>query len=226
MQVIYEDNHIIAINKEIGEIVQSENPEDQPLENKVKAYIKAKYDKKGDVFLGVVHRIDQPVSGVVLFARTSKALVRLNEMFKEKTVKKIYWAIVKNKPEADSGTLVNYIRRNQNQNKSYVANSEKDGAKKASLAYNLIGASKNYFLLEIELHTGRHHQIRAQLAFIKSPIRGDLKYGYERSNTDGGINLHARSIGFVHPVSKQPIEIVAPLPHDNMWRMFEGVKLD
>lgn len=224
MQVIYEDNHLIAINKEIGQIVQSENSEDKPLEDSVKAYIKAKYNKPGDVFLGVIHRIDQPVSGVVLFARTSKALVRMNEMFKEKLVKKIYWAIVKNRPENDANTLEHYIRRNQNQNKSYIAKNEKDGAKKATLAYRLFGASRNYFLLEIELHTGRHHQIRAQLAHINCPIRGDLKYGYERSNPDGGINLHARKIAFQHPVTKAPIEIVAPLPRDSMWLMFEGVK--
>ncbi len=224
MQVIYEDNHLIAINKEIGQIVQSENSEDKPLEDSVKAYIKAKYNKPGDVFLGVIHRIDQPVSGVVLFARTSKALVRMNEMFKEKMVKKIYWAIVKNRPENDADTLEHYIRRNQNQNKSYIAKNEKDGAKKATLAYRLFGASRNYFLLEVELHTGRHHQIRTQLAHINCPIRGDLKYGYERSNPDGGINLHARKIAFQHPVTKAPIEIVAPLPRDSMWLMFEGVK--
>jgi len=226
MQIIYEDNHIIAVNKEIGDIVQSDKTGDKSLADTVKDYIKAKYNKAGDVYLGVVHRIDRPVSGVVVFARTSKALTRLNKMFQEKEVKKTYWAVVGFKPEYDSATLENYIRKNESQNKSFIAGTDKNGAKKASLTYELIGASKKYFLLSVELHTGRHHQIRAQLANIGSPIRGDLKYGYDRSNEDGGINLHAIKVSFIHPIKQELIEITAPLPRTAAWKMFEGFTLE
>ncbi len=222
MHVIYEDNHIIAVNKEVGDIVQSDKTGDRTLADFVKAHIKAKYNKKGDVFLGIVHRIDRPVSGVIIFARTSKALTRLNKMFQDKEIKKSYWAVVKKKPPLEEETLVNYLRKNEKQNKSYVAGNDKKGAKQASLSYKLIGASKKYFLLDISLHTGRHHQIRAQLAHIGSAIRGDLKYGYDRSNEGGGINLHARKISFIHPVKKELIEIIAPIPEGQSWKMFQG----
>lgn len=225
MTVLYEDNHIIAVNKTSNEIVQGDKTGDTPLSELVKAYIKEKYDKPGEVFLGVTHRLDRPTSGVVLFARTSKALARLNDMFKSHTeIKKTYWTIVANVPAAPEGRLENYLIRNEQQNKSYIARVDKDGnplnkdAKKAVLSYKTIAQGERYTLLEINLETGRHHQIRCQLAAIGCPIKGDLKYGAKRSNPDGGICLHARRIEFIHPVSKQPISIVAPVPEDKLWQ--------
>jgi 23S rRNA pseudouridine1911/1915/1917 synthase len=217
MEIIYEDNHIIAVNKKVSEIVQVDKTGDVSMEDSLKLYIKEKYNKPGDVFLGIVHRIDRPVSGVVLFARTSKALVRMNEMFQEKTVKKIYWAIVKNMPPAEEGTLIHYITRNTKTNKSYCSVNEVNGSKKAILHYKLLSKSDNYYLLEVNLETGRHHQIRAQLAAIGCPIKGDLKYGFARSNPDGGISLHSRLVTFVHPVKGEELTIVAKAPEDNLW---------
>lgn len=218
MEVIYEDNHLIAVNKTCREIVQGDKTGDQPLSEMLKAWLKEKYAKPGNVFIGVAHRLDRPVSGVVLFAKTSKALARLNTMFRDGKVKKTYWAIVKNRPPKDEDEVVNWLVRNENQNKSFAFDNERPGAKKAILHYRLVAASERYFLLEIDLKTGRHHQIRCQLAHLGCPIRGDLKYGYPRSNRDGGISLHARSASFVHPVSQLPVQIVAPVPDDPLWR--------
>jgi 23S rRNA pseudouridine1911/1915/1917 synthase len=221
VEVIYEDNHIIAVNKTCSEIVQGDKTGDIPLSETVKQWLKEKYNKPGNVFVGVTHRLDRPVSGVVLFAKTGKALSRLNEMFREGNVKKTYWAIVKNPPETSAGELIHYLVRNEKQNKSYACNTEKPQSKKAILSYKTIAQSDHYFLLEIDLKTGRHHQIRCQLAQIGSPIKGDLKYGFDRSNPDGGISLHARKIEFVHPVSKVEIELTAPVPNDKLWQSFE-----
>lgn len=222
MTVLYEDNHIIIVNKSVSEIVQGDKTGDMPLSEIVKEWIKEKYNKPGNVFLGVVHRLDRPVSGIVIFAKTSKALARLNEMFKTKEVKKTYWAIVKNMPEIKDAELRHYLVRNEKQNKSYAYDSEKPDSKLALLHYKLIAQSDRYSLLEVDLQTGRHHQIRCQLAKIGCPIKGDLKYGYERSNPDGGISLHARKISFVHPVSKELIEVEAPVPEDKLWSYFES----
>ena len=219
MTVLYEDNHIIAVNKTCNEIVQGDKTGDTPLSEIVKAYIKDKYNKPGEVFLGVTHRLDRPTSGVVLFARTSKALTRLNEMFKShEKIQKTYWAIVQNAPKQPQAKLENWLVRNEKQNKSYVAKPGTKDAKLAVLTYSTIATSDNYTLLEIQLETGRHHQIRCQLAAIGCPIKGDLKYGAKRSNPDGGISLHARQIAFIHPVSKQEICITAPVPNDKLWR--------
>ena len=219
MTVLYEDNHIIAVNKTCNEIVQGDKTGDTPLSEIVKAYIKDKYNKPGEVFLGVTHRLDRPTSGVVLFARTSKALTRLNEMFKShEKIKKTYWAIVQNAPKQPQARLENWLVRNEKQNKSYVAKLGTKDAKLAILTYTTIATSEHYTLLEIQLETGRHHQIRCQLAAIGCPIKGDLKYGAKRSNPDGGISLHARQIAFIHPVSKQEICITAPIPNDSLWR--------
>lgn len=219
MTVLYEDNHIIAVNKTCNEIVQGDKTGDTPLSEIVKAYIKDKYNKPGEVFLGVTHRLDRPTSGVVLFARTSKALTRLNEMFKShEKIQKTYWAIVQNAPKQPQAKLENWLVRNEKQNKSYVAKPGTKDAKLAVLTYSTIATSDNYTLLEIQLETGRHHQIRCQLAAIGCPIKGDLKYGAKRSNPDGGISLHARKIAFIHPVSKQEICITAPVPNDKLWR--------
>jgi 23S rRNA pseudouridine1911/1915/1917 synthase len=220
LEILYEDNHLICINKKCGEIVQPDLTGDSALEERVKEYIKVKYNKPGSVFLGVAHRIDRPVSGVVTFARTSKALARINEMFKEKTIKKTYWAIVKKKPVNESGSLQQYLLRNSKQNKSYMYDKQVSGSKLAILHYRLIATSNSFYLLEIDLETGRHHQIRAQLSAIGSPIRGDLKYGFDRSNQDGGINLHARSIELLHPVTKEKLEVVANPPKDKLWDVF------
>ncbi len=220
MTVLYEDNHIIVVNKERGEIVQGDKTGDVPLSDIVKDWIKEKYQKPGNVFLGVVHRLDRPVSGVVVFARTSKALSRLNEMFRTSEVHKTYWAIVKNRPKEMEGTLTHWLVRNEKQNKSYAYDVEKPGAKKAILDYRVIGASDRYSLLEVNLRTGRHHQIRCQLSKIGCPIKGDLKYGAERSNQDGSISLLARRVDFVHPVSRERIMVEAPLPNDPLWRCF------
>lgn len=225
IEILYEDNHIIAVNKRAGELVQGDKTGDEPLSEKVKAYIKEKYGKPGDVYLGIPHRIDRPVSGVVLFARTSKALTRLNKMFQEKgdEIEKIYWAIVENTPREDEEQLRNYLRKNPTQNKSYVCATSKDGAKLSILDYKLLAHSQKYFLLEVTLHTGRHHQIRCQLAAIGNPIRGDLKYGAKRSIEGGGIGLHARKLKFLHPVKQEPIEIIAPVPKENLWRELEKI---
>ena len=223
LEILYEDNHIIAINKKTSDIVQADKSGDVPLSEEVKAYIKEKYNKPGEVFLGIHHRIDRPVSGVVLFARTTKALTRLNKMFQEhdEEIKKTYWAIVGNLPSQDSATLIHYMVRDTEKNKSHAYDKEKKGSKKAILEYKLIGRSQRYYLLEIKLLTGRHHQIRCQLAKIGCPIKGDLKYGFPRSNENGGISLHAREISFIHPVSKERITITATPPlKDNLWKEF------
>lgn len=222
MQVLYEDNHIIAVSKTCHEIVQGDKTGDTPLSETVKAYIKEKYQKPGEVFLGVTHRLDRPTTGVVLFARTSKALSRLNEMFKShEKIKKTYWAIVQSPPPTPQGRLENYLWRNEKQNKSFVVKPDTKDAKHAVLSYKTIAQSERYTLLEINLETGRHHQIRCQLSAIGSPIKGDLKYGAKRSNPDGGISLHARKIEFIHPVSKVSISIIAPVPDDTLWRELE-----
>ena len=218
MTVVYEDNHLIIINKSASEIVQGDKTGDTPLSETVKQYLKEKYNKPGEVFLGVTHRLDRPVSGVVIFAKTSKALTRLNEMFRNQEVKKTYWAIVKDRPAETEGRLEHYLVRNEKQNKSVAHTKMVPNAKKASLSYKLISHSDNYFLLEVQLETGRHHQIRCQLAKMGCPIKGDLKYGFPRSNPNGGISLHARYVEFVHPVSKQLIQITAPCPADDkLW---------
>ena len=221
MEVIYEDNHIIAVNKTCREIVQGDKTGDTPLSDMLKAWLKEKYCKPGNVFVGVTHRLDRPVSGVVLFAKTSKALARLNEMFRTSEVKKTYWAVVKNAPKEPEGELVHYLARNEKQNKSFAYDKEVPNSKKAILNYRLIGHSENYYLLEVDLKTGRHHQIRCQLAKMGCPIKGDLKYGAPRSNPDGSICLHARKVRFIHPVSKELIELEAPLPEGNLWKGFE-----
>ena len=229
MQVLYEDNHIIAVSKTCHEIVQGDKTGDTPLSEMVKAYIKEKYQKPGEVFLGVTHRLDRPTTGVVLFARTSKALTRLNAMFQShELIRKTYWAIVekaengKVKGENDEAIrLENYLWRNEKQNKSFVVKAGSKDAKRAVLTYKAIAQSDRYTLLEINLETGRHHQIRCQLSAIGLPIKGDLKYGAKRSNPDGGISLHARKIEFVHPVSKLPISITAPVPEDTLWKALE-----
>ena len=223
MEILYEDNHIIAVNKSNSDIVQVDKTGDLSLEDKIKAYIKEKYNKPGDVFLGVVHRLDRPVSGVVVFARTSKALTRMNEMFKKKDVKKTYWAIVKEKPVKSEDILNHYIVRDQKKNKSFAFDKEVKNSKLASLSYKIKAMAENYTLLEIDLHTGRHHQIRCQLSKIGCPIKGDLKYGFSRSNPDGGISLHSRKIEFIHPVKKENIIIMADPPQDNLWDYFNKI---
>lgn len=230
MIVLYEDNHIIAVNKTCNEIVQGDKTGDTPLSEIVKAYIKDKYNKPGEVFLGVPHRLDRPTSGVVLFARTSKALTRLNEMFKShEQIKKTYWAIVQGAPKLPEARLENYLVRNEKQNKSYVCKSPSlswegrgEAPKLAILSYKTLVRGENYTLLEVNLETGRHHQIRCQLAAIGCPVKGDLKYGAKRSNPDGGICLHARKIEFIHPVSKQEICITAPVPNDSLWQQLSA----
>ncbi|SBV93178.1 RNA pseudouridine synthase [uncultured Dysgonomonas sp.] len=223
MTVLYEDNHIIIVNKTVSEIVQGDKTGDKPLSEIVKEYLKEKYNKPGNVFCGVTHRLDRPTSGIVVFSKTSKALPRLNDMFKNKEISKTYWAVVKNAPKQPEGTLKHYLVRNEKQNKSYAYDVEKPDSKLAILHYKLIARSDKYSLLEIDLETGRHHQIRCQLAKIGSPIKGDLKYGAERSNPDGGISLHARRISFIHPVSKELIDVTAPVPEDNLWRALEAI---
>ena len=218
MQVVYEDNHVIIVAKQSGEIVQGDKTGDTPLSDIVKQYIKEKYQKPGEVFLGVVHRLDRPVGGLVVFARTSKALSRLNRMFAEGEVHKTYWAIVKNTPHEPEGTLIHWLVRNEQQNKSYAYDHEVPRSKRAVLKYRVIGHSDNYSLLEVNLMTGRHHQIRCQLAKMGCPIRGDLKYGAQRSNPDGSISLLSRRVEFIHPVSKLPIVVEAPIPADNLWQ--------
>ncbi len=217
MQVVYEDNHIIIVYKESGEIVQGDKTGDKPLSETVKEYIKTKYNKPGNVFLGVVHRLDRPVAGLVIFARTSKALTRLNAMFKNGEIHKTYWAITKNAPPKAEAMLTNWLTRNEKQNKSYAYDREVPNGKKAVLTYRVIGHTDHYHLLEVHLMTGRHHQIRCQLAHMGCPIRGDLKYGARRSNSDGSISLLSHELAFVHPVSHETIRLVSPLPDDNLW---------
>jgi 23S rRNA pseudouridine1911/1915/1917 synthase len=221
LQILYEDNHIIAVNKPAGMLVQGDKTGDETLGDIVKQYVKIKFDKPGEVFLGVVHRIDRPVSGVVLYARTTKALQRLNEMFQKREIQKTYWTIVQSRPPKDTDLLVDYLRRNEEKNMSRVVSPDTKGALKCELTYKLIGESENYFLLEIDPHTGRHHQIRVQLSHIGCIIKGDLKYGAKRSNKDASICLHARHIEFIHPVKKESIHITAPVPDDNLWKAFE-----
>lgn len=222
MTVLYEDNHIIAVNKNSSEIVQGDKTGDEPLSETIKKYLKEKYNKPGEVFCGVTHRLDRPVSGVVLFAKTSKALTRLNEMFRTQEVKKTYWAIVKEKPTQSEGRLEHFLLRNEKQNKSVAHVKMVPNAKAAALSYKLIAQSDTYYLLDIQLETGRHHQIRCQLAKMGCPIKGDLKYGFPRSNPNGGISLHARNVEFIHPVSKQLIQITAPVPTDDkLWLAME-----
>lgn len=218
LQVIYEDNHIIVVNKRVGDIVQGDKTGDKPLSEVVKEYIKDKYNKPGEVFLGVVHRLDRPTTGIVVFARTSKALTRLNEIFKNRETQKTYWALVKNKPALPEATLIHYLTRNEKSNTSKAHTKEVSGSKKASLTYKIIKTLTNYTALEIDLHTGRHHQIRCQLSALGSPIKGDLKYGADRSNPDGGICLHARKLSLIHPVTKNQLEIIAPVPEDALWK--------
>lgn len=217
MKVVYEDNHIIIVNKRSGEIVQGDKTGDKPLSDIVKEYIKEKYNKPGNVFLGVVHRLDRPVSGLVVFAKTSKALSRLNDMFRTGDVHKTYWAITKRRDIAPEGTLTDWLTRNERQNKSYAHDREVAGAKRAVLKYKVRSVSDNYMLLEVTLLTGRHHQIRCQLAHMGCPIKGDLKYGAPRSNPDGSISLHSRRVEFVHPVSKEQICVEAEVPADRLW---------
>lgn len=217
LQILHEDNHIIVVNKRVSDIVQGDKTGDKPLSEIVKEYIKEKYDKPGEVFLGVVHRLDRPTTGIVVFAKTSKALERLNKMFSERETNKTYWAVVKNKPPKNEDNLIHFLKRNEKNNTSKAHLKEVPESKKASLDYKIIKELNNYFALEINLHTGRHHQIRAQLQAIGCPIKGDLKYGFDRSNPDGGIHLHARKLAFIHPVSKEEITIIAPTPSDVIW---------
>jgi len=217
LQILHEDNHLIVVNKRVGDIVQGDKTGDKPLSEVVKEYIKDKYNKPGEVFLGVVHRLDRPTTGIVVFARTSKALTRMNELFSGRETQKTYWAIVKNKPEKSEDKLVHFIKRNEKNNTSKAHIKEVPESKLASLDYKIFKELNNYFALEINLHTGRHHQIRAQLSAIGSPIKGDLKYGFDRSNPDGGIHLHARKLVFTHPVTKEVIILIAPTPSDSIW---------
>ncbi|WP_255593082.1 RluA family pseudouridine synthase [Mesoflavibacter sp. SCSIO 43206] len=217
LQVIYEDNHIIVVNKRAGDIVQGDKTGDKPLSDVVKSYLKDKYNKPGNVYLGTVHRLDRPTSGLVIFSKTSKALPRLNKMFATKDITKTYWALVKNKPKKDSDRLVHWLKKNPKNNKSYAHSTEVKDSKKAILSYQIIKKLDNFYLLEVTLETGRHHQIRTQLSTIGCPIKGDLKYGFDRSNKDASISLHARNIKFIHPVSKEELDITAPLPKDPVW---------
>jgi 23S rRNA pseudouridine1911/1915/1917 synthase len=223
MEVLFEDNHLIAVYKAPGDIVQGDKTGDRTLADDVKEYIARKYHKPGDVFLGIMHRLDRPTSGVVMFARTSKALVRMNEMLRDHKVEKTYWAIVGERPPMPTATLTHYLKKNEETNKSHVHDFEVKDSKKAVLSYVLLGATENYNLLEVKLETGRHHQIRAQLAKIGCPIKGDLKYGFTRSNKDGSISLHARRVRFLHPVTKVQIDIVCPVPNDPLWAMFDRI---
>ena len=218
LQVLHEDNHIIIVNKRVGDIVQGDKTGDKPLNEVVKAYLKEKHNKPGNVYLGVVHRLDRPTSGIVLFSKTSKALPRLNKLFQQKDAKKTYWAVVKNRPPKDQDILVHYLKRNPKQNKSFAHKNEVPDSKKAILEYRILKELDNYFLLEVDLKTGRHHQIRSQLSAIGCPIKGDLKYGFDRSNKDAGIHLHARKLEFIHPVKKEPIIVIAEVPDEALWQ--------
>ena len=217
LNVLYEDNHLIIVNKRAGDIVQGDKTGDTPLSEIVKEYLKEKYHKPGNVYLGVVHRLDRPTTGLVVFSKTSKALPRLNKLFANKEAKKTYWALVKNAPPKPQDTLIHWLKKNPKNNKSSAFTKEVAGSKKAILHYKILKKLDTYYLLEIELETGRHHQIRSQLAFIGSPIKGDLKYGFDRNNPDGSISLHARQLDFEHPVKNEVMTIVAPLPEDALW---------
>ena len=219
-RILYEDNHLIVINKLPSEIVQGDKTGDLPLSEEVKQYLKNKYNKPGNVFTGVIHRLDRPVSGVIVFAKTGKALSRMNELVKNREIKKTYWAIVKNRPKEKEAVLTHFLVRNEKKNKSFVSNKKQENSKEAILTYRLMASSKDYHLLEVDLQTGRHHQIRAQLAAIGCPIKGDLKYGFSRSNNDASISLHARSVSFVHPVKKEALTVMANPPDDVLWRFF------
>jgi len=219
-EILYEDNHLIAVNKRISDLVQGDRTGDLSLDDLLKSYLREKYHKPGNVFLGVIHRLDRPVSGVVLFARTGKALGRMNDQFRDRRTGKKYWAVVKERPPAEEGHLVHYLVRNRKMNKSFAYDREVKGSQKAELLYRVAGRSRSYWFLEITLLTGRHHQIRAQLAALGCPIRGDLKYGYPRSDPDGGIHLHARELVFIHPVRKEEVRLVAGPPADALWEAF------
>ncbi len=219
--ILFEDNHLLVVNKSPSEIVQGDKTGDTPLSERLKEYLKAKYHKPGNVFMGVVHRLDRPVSGALVFAKTGKALARLNESVRNREMKKIYWAVVKQRPPKDADTLVHYLKKNEKQNKSYAKNGPVDGYKKAELRYRLLSSSDTYFLLEVELITGRHHQIRVQLSAMGCPIKGDLKYGFSRSNSNGSIHLHSRTLSFIHPVRKEVITFDAPAPDDPVWNAFK-----
>jgi 23S rRNA pseudouridine1911/1915/1917 synthase len=223
MQVIYEDNHLLVVNKSCSEIVQGDKTGDESLLETLKAYIKQKYNKPGEVFLGLVHRLDRPTSGLVIYARTSKALARMNKQFQDKSLKKNYWAVVDSIPSEKKATLSHFLIKNEKQNKSYAFNYPKSGSKEASLSYVYKASSDKFHLLEIELHTGRHHQIRAQLATIGCRIKGDMKYGFPRSNPDGGIHLHARYLEFKHPAKDEILKLTAPVPEDKLWKIFESM---
>lgn len=220
-RIIYEDNHLIAVNKRAGEIVQADKTGDAPIGTHLKEFLKQKYNKPGEVFVGVVHRLDRPVSGVVLFAKTSKGLERMNQLFRERETKKIYWAIVEQKPEKPEGKLIHWLMKNEKQNKSYASPVQKQGHLICELNYKLLQSSERYHLLEVSPLTGRHHQIRVQLSTMKCIIKGDLKYGAKRSNPDGSICLHARRLEFIHPVKKEPVVIEAPVPDDNLWKAMQ-----
>jgi 23S rRNA pseudouridine1911/1915/1917 synthase len=222
IEVLFEDNHLVAVYKKPSDLSQSDKTGDASIDSEVKKYIAEKYNKPGDVFLGVVHRLDRPVGGVMLFARTSKALIRMNEVFRTREVRKTYLAVVNERPPEDEAVLTHYLKKNEKQNKTYVYDNEVNGSKKASLSYRLAGRSDRYFLLEIELHSGRHHQIRAQLAKIGCPVKGDLKYGYPRSNEDGSICLFARRLEFIHPVKKEKVSITAHFPEGDIWKLFRN----
>lgn len=220
LDVIFEDNHLIAINKRSGDIVQGDKTGDMPVSEQIKEFLRIKYNKQGNVYCGVIHRIDRPVSGVVVFAKTSKALERMNKLVHDRQISKHYWAIVKNPPAKPKGNLVHYLLKNEQNNKVFISDTPKNGYIKAELNYEIIASSEHYYLLDIDLLTGRHHQIRAQLSAIGCPIKGDLKYGFPRSNPDASISLHARSVSFTHPINLQPTTITANPPNDKLWNYF------
>lgn len=222
LQVLHEDNHVIVVNKRPSDIVQGDKTGDVTMPDQIKEFLRVKYNKPGNIFCGVVHRLDRPTSGAVVFAKTSKSLTRLNEQFREKDTKKIYWAVVEKAPQSNTGHLENFLLKNEKQNKAYVHQKEVSGSKKAILDYRVVSQSDKYTLIEVTLHTGRHHQIRAQMAHIGCVIKGDLKYGAKRSNADGSIHLHARYLSFIHPTTKETIQITAPVPDDSLWKWFEN----
>ncbi len=222
LQVLHEDNHVIVVNKRPSDIVQGDKTGDITMPDQIKEFLRVKYNKPGNIFCGVVHRLDRPTSGAVVFAKTSKALTRLNEQFREKDTQKVYWAVVEKAPQSNTGHLENFLLKNEKQNKAYVHEKEVSGSKKAILDYRVVFQSDKYTLVEVTLHTGRHHQIRAQMAHIGCIIKGDLKYGAKRSNADGSIHLHARYLSFIHPTTKETIQITAPVPEDSLWKWFEN----
>jgi len=223
-RILYEDNHLIAINKKSSEIVQGDKTGDKTLPDYIKEYLKTKFNKPGNVFCGVIHRLDRPTSGVLLFARTSKGLSRMNKQFKDKAIKKTYWAILENRPEKESDTLVHFLKKNEKQNKSYVSDKNTKGAKEAVLTYKLLASSDRFHLIEVHLKTGRHHQIRAQFSSMGCCVKGDLKYGAKRSNKDGSICLHSRALEFTHPTTQDVIKLKAPLPQNTFWQLFKQVE--